>query len=216
MKIRDLTTPLHEAPLPPDWEKSTYSPQTSFKKQLAYTMDRAAKLGTGSGRVAFTIQYEGRPTVLKIAKNQKGLAQNEFEAQMFSDYYASGIGITIPMIDYDEENEPPRWIHTEKANKVKPTQFAKHFGVSHNEISRVLQYATGQLSNSPMYGNYQANYGQVLKDNENLQNLVELVGNYGLPTGDFPRLANWGEYKGNLVIIDIGLSQDVLKQYYGG
>lgn len=211
MKIRDLTTPLHEAPLPPDWDKSTYSPQTSFKKQLAYAMARAAKVGAGSGRVAFTIQYEGRPTVLKIAKNKKGLAQNEYEAQTLSEYMIKDTGLFIPLIDYDEEHEPPLWLHTEKAEKMKPTQFKKFFGVDHNTLDLVLQYGTGNHK----YGSTEG-FDELIQNNENLYELTNIVGNYGMPTGDFSRLANWGIYKGHPVVIDVGLSQDILKQYYGG
>ncbi len=214
MKISDLTTPLHEAPLPPDWDKETFSPRGSFRKQLAYAMDRASKVGTGSGRVAFNIQYEGRPTVLKIAKNQKGLAQNEYEAQTLSEYMIKDTGLFIPMIDYDEENDPPRWIHTELAKKMTPNQFKKFFGISHLELDTLLAYGTGQ-SHLIKWRKYDPDvFDQLIENNETLYDLVNIVGNYGMPFGDFTRLANWGIFQGRPVIIDLGVSQGVWDQYY--
>jgi hypothetical protein len=81
-------------PPPESWDRGVF--HKSFKKQLDYAIERAAKIGTGSSRVVFEIEYEGRPTVLKIAKNAKGLAQNEKEAdyglyRMYPDIEMGGI-----------------------------------------------------------------------------------------------------------------------------
>jgi len=213
MKISEL---LSEAPLPDDWDKSVYKPQTSFAQRIRYAQERAKKMGAGSSRVAFEIEYEGRPTILKIAKNKKGLAQNEFEAQMFSDYYATGLGITIPMIDYDEEHEQPTWIHTEKAEKIAPQSFKRIFGFTPEVLARYVDWATGKLHNR-ITGEEEQLFNEIVNDEDKyelLHSLVDLVGNYGLPMGDFTRAANWGMYKGHPVIIDLGLSQDVYKQHY--
>ena len=111
---------LTEAPLPDDWDKNVYSPNNSFAKQVKYAKERAQKVGSGSSRVAFKIEYQGRPTVLKIAKNRIGLAQNEQESQALRDYYLEDI--TIPMIDYDEAS--PQQIKFEltqsKIDLIKP------------------------------------------------------------------------------------------------
>ena len=72
MKLHEI---LSEAPLPDDWDKSAYKSDKSFASQLRYAQERAKKIGAGSSRVAFEIEHQGRPTVLKIAKNKKGLAQ---------------------------------------------------------------------------------------------------------------------------------------------
>jgi hypothetical protein len=210
MKLHEL---LNEAPLPDDWDKSAYKSDTSFASRLRYAQERAKKIGTGSSRVAFEIEYQGRPTILKIAKNKKGIAQNDYESQMFNDYYVVGMGITIPMIDHDEENEPPTWIHTEKAEKMKPTQFKKFFsGLTPDELITVINYGTGRSNMSSPEETERMQ--EIIENNEDIDSLVDLVGNYGLPVGDFSRLANWGIYNGQPVIIDLGLSSDVMAQHY--
>ena len=210
MKIKEL---LQETPLPADWDKSAYKSNTSFASRLKYAQQRAAKIGTGSSRVAFEIEYEGRPTVLKIAKNKKGIAQNEYEASMLNDYYARDLGIFIPIIDHDEENDPPTWIHTEKAEKMKPAQFKKFFnGMSPDDVFQIVNYGRGAIRLSSPEEEERAS--EIIEDNEYINSLVDLIGNYGLPWQDFTRLANWGVYKNEPVIIDIGLSSEVQSLHY--
>ena len=119
MKANEITT---EAPLPPDWDEKQYQRGSSFKSRLAYALDRAKKIGSGSSRVAVTIEYQGRPTVLKIAKNTRGLGQNGAEASILNDGYARLMGILIPLIDYDKQNPKPTWLHTELAQRASKQQ----------------------------------------------------------------------------------------------
>lgn len=201
---------LLETPLPDDWDKEVFTPKTSFKKKIDYALEKAQKIGVGSSRVAFEVEYENRPTILKIAKNKKGLAQNEFEAQMFNDYYIISLNITIPMIDYDKEHEEPIWLHVEKAEKMKPTQFKKFFGVSHFEIEKYIDHIIGRNH----YPTLDEKIQNLYEENEYFRNLVELIGNYDLPSADLARLANWGVYNNRPVIVDLGLSNDILNTYY--
>lgn len=205
-----------EVPLPDDWDKDVYNPTVSFAQQIRYATERASKVGTGSARVAFNIAYQGRPTVLKIAKNKKGLAQNEHEANTFGDYYVKDLGITIPMIDYDEANDPARWIHTELAQKIKPNQFKQFFGVPHGDIPVVIDQGTGNVK---LKSRHKDEYEEILWNEDNphhnyISALVNLCGNYDIPPGDFGRLANWGLYKSRPVIIDLGLSTEIYKLHY--
>ncbi len=211
MKVSDI---IQETPLPDDWDKSTYKPSVSFAQRVRYAIARAKKIGTGSSRIAFEIEYEGRPTILKIAKNKKGVAQNEYESQMLDDYYVKGLGITIPMIDYDEENDPPLWLHVEKAEKMKPNQFKKFFnGLTPDELIHFVKYMTGKF-NIRVDEETQNRYEEIYENNEAANGLVDLVGNYDIRPADFARLANWGVYQNRPVIIDIGASTQVMNQYY--
>jgi len=100
MKIIEL---INETPLPSDWDSSKFNTSNSFESIVDYALERSKKIGTGSSRIAFEVEYEGRPTILKIAKNKKGLAQNEVESKMLSDGYIEKMELTIPLIDYDTQ-----------------------------------------------------------------------------------------------------------------
>lgn len=213
MKLIDILT---EAPLPDDWDKSKFTSNTPFAQRVRHAEERAKKLGTGSSRIAFEIEYEGRPTVLKIAKNKKGIAQNDYETQMFSDWFVTGLDITIPMIDHDEENDTPTWLHVEKAEKMKPSQFKQFFdGMGASDMMDCVNYLVGkEPSRYHISDEKKERYNELYEENEYIISLVDLIGNYDISPGDFNYLANWGVYKNQPVIIDIGASTEVMSSHY--
>ena len=215
---------LDEMPLPANWDPSQMRQQgTSYKSRLAYALERAKKLGTGSSRVAMTIDYEGRPTVLKVAKNGKGLAQNSVEADILSDGYASQMGILIPIIDYDTQNREPTWVHTELAQKANEKQLCSLMKCqSLNDLIRAAQAQLNEYRNSQAILNdiidKNSHFGASEQDAdtflEYVNRLSELKSSFDIELADFGRAANWGLYQGRPVIIDVGFNSNVLKQYY--
>lgn len=214
---------LDEMPLPADWDpQQMRQGATTFKSRLVYALERAKKLGTGSSRVATTIEYQGRPTVLKIAKNAKGLAQNSVEADILSDGYASQLGILIPIIDYDEQNREPSWIHTEIAQKANEKQLCSLLKCPN--LSFLVNFATSITGKKRFLGLPQG-YIDKLKESgmsdddvdtctDYANTLADLNSNFDIELGDFARAANWGLYNGKPVIVDVGFNSNVLNQYY--
>lgn len=213
---------IDEMPLPADWDPASMKQQgTTFKSRLAYALERAKKLGTGSSRVATIIEYQGRPTVLKIAKNQKGLAQNSVEADILSDGYASQIGIMIPIIDYDEQNREPTWIHTELATKANEKQLCNLMKCE--SLIEMVRFANtiagkyrGQTAQS--FINNMINDGRLERDidimTEYANKLADLANSFDVELADFGRPANWGIYNGQPVVVDVGFNSNVMNQYY--
>jgi len=209
MKISDLTKPISETPLPDEWDKKMFSPQTSFARMVAYAKERAKQVGRGSSRVAFVIDYQGRPTILKVAVNSKGIKQNQEETQLLDDYYIENLGITIPMIDHDEDNgDRITWIHTEFAEKITQKQLEKFFGgIDMFRVTAYLDSQTGKSRN--MYGDIP----EEIVENEYFQKLQDLIISFDLPAEDLARKANWGIYQGEPVIIDLGYTDATAKLY---
>lgn len=227
MQLNELFNPveeevLDEMPLPADWDPSQMQQQgTSFKSRLAYALERAKKVGTGSSRVAMNIEYEGRPTVLKVAKNAKGLAQNSVEADILSDGYASQLGIMIPIIDYDEQNRDPSWIHTEMATKANEKQLCNLMKCeSLIELVRFANTIAGKYRTSTTQGfiDNMINDGRLERDIEVMTDyankLAELANSFDVELADFGRAANWGIFNGQPVVIDVGYNSNVMNQYY--
>ena len=71
-----------EMAVPIDWDPKHFQHGKSFKARLQYALERAKKIGAGSSRIATVIEDGGRPTVLKIAKNRRGLLQNNAEVSI--------------------------------------------------------------------------------------------------------------------------------------
>ena len=213
---------LDEMPLPADWDPAAMGQGTSFKARLAYALERAKKLGTGSSRVAMTIEYEGRQTVLKVAKNAKGLAQNSVEADILSDGYANQLGILIPIIDYDEQHREPHWIHTEVAQKATDKQLCAIMKCENlSQLVNMAWAITGKKRYVGTYQTYIDNFqkkGYSEDDIETVSHYANLLADlhmqFDVELGDFTRKANWGLYHGKPVIVDVGFNSNVMNQYY--
>lgn len=211
MKRKSFLQFLSETPLPDDWDAAIYSERVPFAQRIKYAKAKAKQLGVGSSRVAFEIPYEGRKTVLKIAKNPKGMAQNEEEVSALKDWYLKPLGITIPLVDYDQTSDRPTWLQTEFATKAKDSDFKKATGATlYNFIVFcVRQSGREHGSNNPK------DYGIIDPENELVQNVTDYVGNYNHhPWVELTTLKNWGIYQGRPVIIDIGLTNDIWKDHY--
>lgn len=208
MRLRDAFL-LESPPLPNDWDDAIFDQRVPFAQRVRYATERAEKVGKGSSRVAFVIPYQGRKTVLKIALNRKGEAQNEEEGRLLDDRYMQSTGMVIPLIDYDERNSRPTWIHTEFAMKITQKQLERYFGgVPMYTITTELDRMTGRSRHGQPGG-----LSPDIYDNEYYQSLADIVGNFGIPAGDFARKANWGLYKGEPVIIDLGYTDNTAYLY---
>jgi len=221
MKLNELF--LMEAPLPPDWDKSVFDERVPFARRVRYAQERADKVGTGSSRIAFVIPYQGRKTVLKVSKSRKGAAQNNLEADILSDGYHGRRGITIPIIDYDERNPMPTWIHTEFAEKIRSTnqleQMINRFTpVTYSAkftMDNIQFYLEEMKTGRPGYfGRPNDEQREALQENVFIERLTELVMDFDLAVGDLVRKANWGIYKGNPVLIDLGASNEIIQTFY--
>lgn len=212
MRIHEL---ILETPLPSDWDKEVYKPNTSYKKRIEYAVARAQKMGKGSARTAFEIEYEGRPTILKVAHNSKGMAQNAEEAKILDDYNVSSI--VIPMIDYDNANPQPTWIHLEKAEKATEKQLCKllktpkleylityaSYSIQGTDVEKLDQYIRKFIPEQDM----ETFYGYV-------DALMELHVNFNVNLGDLNGTSNWGIFHGEPKVIDVGYTEDVAKTYW--
>ena len=209
-------------PLPDDWDKNVYSAgnKGGFKARIEYAKQKAQRIGGGSSRVAFIIDYQGRKTVLKIAKNNKGLAQNEQEVNMLHTAEMLGASgtVTVPMIDYDEEGNQPSWLHVEYARKLKSEkEFADLTGFNMYDL---IAYSASVSHNRSFPSAHNKEFSpswveDIWEDEDSFAyEFVSFVGNTELHLPDLTRPANWGVYKNNPVIIDLGLSDDVYQTHY--
>ena len=217
------TAPISEAPLPPDWDEQAMVARkgTTIKSRLDYALERAHRLGAGSSRVAMIIPYQGRETVLKVAKNRKGLAQNAEEVSILNDGYFSQQGILIPLIDYAEGPEVT-WLQTEMAWPIATNAtLTKLLGA---DIRVVLDYVDtydGKFRRSRATNVDQWRetlLKEVLPGRED--DFIELAEKlYDLKTGssldliDCVQVENWGFYQGRAVISDAGFAGSVIPMY---
>lgn len=220
MKINDI---INEAPLPDDWEPQGLGADQSFYNRIEYATERAKQIGSGSARVAFIIPYQGRDTVLKVAKNNKGLAQNNSEVSLMSDGVIVQSGFVIPIIDFDDEHDQPHWIQTEKADPVSKSQLVQLLGATRiSDIISLANFYARDFSKEYMnQGEFRSMQRLSSIPDEKIEHAMRLAQffsdlktSYDVELGDLTCAGNWGLWKGKPVIIDLGLTYAVYQNYY--
>ena len=113
----------------------------SFAARKRYAEENLRRIAQGSGRIVFEL---GSDKVLKLAKNQKGVAQNEVEINMgMHDYYAKD---TVTEV-FEADEEKNLWLIAERAKKLTPTRFFQLTGVRIQEMQQWLGHM--YRSNNP-------------------------------------------------------------------
>ena len=221
-----IESTVDEMALPADWDPAALGHDKTFKSRLEYALQRAPRLGGGSSRVAFVIPDQGRETVLKIAKNNKGLAQNQAEADILDDGYLGRLDIVIPLVDYEKTNREPVWIQTEKANKVSQQKLAKllHAGgrwpmtnflyAVENKLGRRQKYMSSLDDITQDMINTGSSEQNIEIFMDYVDQVADLCSSSSLLAADFGTASNWGEYQGRPVIIDLGFTESVYQMYW--
>jgi hypothetical protein len=194
---------------PAAWNKEEFEKIRSFAGKLKYANERLTKLATGSGRAVFKIDEQ---KVLKIAKNKKGLAQNSVEGEAFIQNF-SIVAKTFDVGDYLDNG--PFWVEMELAKKVGKPRFKQLNGISVEDTERYLTKFFGKARSWAGMGDEEA---EAYHENEFIQEMMNLVGNYDMSTGDFGRTSTYGEVMRDgvpkIVLVDFGLTNQVWDDYY--
>lgn len=183
----------------------------SFNARFKYCTQHLGKhIGKGSSRVTFQIDDE---KVLKLAWNEKGIAQNDEEERA----YGNDI---FPKVFQSDING--KWLISEFVLPAKQQDFKHCLGLSFNEFVSFI-YSCGayrfNLKKFKWFAMKEDKYIELLETNEYLADFDDYIGNYGeFVIGDMTRLTNYGLTKRNgepvIVLLDSGLTEDVWNNFY--
>ena len=183
----------------------------SFAGKIKYADQNLQRIGSGSGRVVYDIDGE---KVFKIAKNTKGVAQNEAEesAARYKDY--DDILTNV----YESANDDS-WIIAEKAKKVNEKRIKELTGIlSLNDLHMYLRNFDSQNHGGRKIFGLDANIEDELNNNEFVQRLINFSTDYSQHTGDYGRPSTYGEVmregSPSIVLTDYGLNDEVYDTYY--
>lgn len=208
---------LNEAAMP-QFNLQTLSSIKSFAGRLKYCKQMLGpSFGSGSSRIIFEIDDE---KVLKLAKNKKGVAQNEFEEQ--TSRYGS---MVVHVFDCDDNY---MWLVEENCVPAKEEDFERLIGLPFETYCDLIRF---------YYNRYCRNGRQTYlftmttdeadalvdrlyneDDDGFVPRIFNLMGDYQLPFGDLTRISTYGmvmrDGSPELVVIDSGLSEEILNTYY--
>lgn len=181
----------------------------TFKEKIAYCKEMLGNpIGNGSSRTVFQISDE---KVLKLAKNAKGIAQNETEAEPGKRLYN-----VFPKIFYVDDNYS--FIISEYVLPCKKEDFKHVLGISFDEFIDFLKYTYNLYSFKKIPNRMSTKRYRELLNNDNLSDICTYISDYHAPIGDFTVLGNLGltirDGKTRIVFLDDGINENVWKLYY--
>lgn len=187
----------------------------TFNSKIKYCKQMLGKpIGKGSSRMVFQIDDE---TVLKLAINNKGIAQNEQEGQ--KDWYLDMLGVTPKVYhDYNKEGDYT-FIVSEYVLPAKAQDFKECLGVDFKTFASFIAASYNQYARYKTYGAMNDEmFSEYLENSEELNAFNDYMINYQVPCGDIMRLANLGMVQRNgephIVILDSGLTDDIYDNFY--
>lgn len=202
-----------EEEYPPSWNIDEFKKLKSFNERIKYCEKNLQKISSGSSRIVYKVDDT---KVLKLAKNKKGLAQNEVEVGFSKDYMWDGIVAQI--FDYDQND---LWAEMELARKVSPKKFHEIVGFSFGQYCNAILYHAEEQKPQSKYSKIQTKpekYQEMWDDNEFMYSIFDIIGSYDFPAGDLCKLNSYGLVNRNgqdeIVLIDYGLTNDVYDSYY--
>lgn len=202
-----------EEEYPESWNVEDFKKIKSFAGRVKYCEEKLQRISSGSSRIVYKIDDE---KVLKLAKNQKGIAQNKTEIGFSNDYM--WVGLVAEIFEYDENG---LWVEMELAKKLSPKQFKSIVGISFEEYCKGLKYYEFEReseSNRRYYSLSKPEKYDEMWENEYTNEILQLIGSFELPVGDLCRTNTYGIVKRDgedtIVIIDYGLSNEVYDSYY--
>lgn len=202
-----------EEEYPPTWNIDEFKKLNSFNKRIQYCERNLQKISSGSSRIVYKIDDT---KVLKLAKNKKGMGQNEVEVGFSKDYLWDGIVAKI--FDYDQND---LWVEMELARKVSPKKFYEIVGFPFEQYCNAILYHEDEQKPQSKYRIKRSkpeNYDKMWDDNEFMYSIFDIIGSYDFPAGDLCKLSSYGLVNRNgqdeIVLIDYGLTNDVYDSYY--
>jgi len=219
----ELIESLMDEDYPSSFDREKFKNLRSFAERVRYCEEHLKRISAGSSRIAYVID---NTKVLKLAKNKKGLAQNQTEIQWGKDYYFDSI-----LAHTFDDDENGLWVEMELARKATKANFKQILGYTLEDLSVFVKYM--YFYNVKINKQLADTYRRMLDnadDEGNLYNLdffsedafattlVDFMNATDAPQGDLCKYSSFGVVKrdnhDSIVLIDFGLTGEVYGSYY--
>lgn len=158
-------------------------------------------LSSGSSRIVYLTPGK---TIIKLAKNDKGLAQNKAEANP-----AMKSKFLNPIISSAKNRS---WIETHYLDKITEKEFQEMTGLEFEDFGNAIRYGLKEVSGNSDKEKPE-NFEKVSKS-DIYKELQDIGKKFKLMPGDLARISSWGTKDGRPVLIDAGLTKDVFADFY--
>lgn len=171
---------------------------TSFSGRIKFCDNNFSKIKAGSSRIA----YDYAPgLIIKLAKNEKGLEQNRTEADYFIQQHYKDIVANVKDSDPNDY-----WMVVEKVERISPNKFKSLTQINFDDFCMFIK--------SKFHPKENIKVNIDLNDNEFVGEVMDLIANFNLLTGDITKISSWGDANGRAVLSDYGLTEDTYNRFY--
>lgn len=170
----------------------------------AYAMNFLDLLGQGSSRIVFALTSR---KALKLAKNQKGIGQNEAEISVYTD--PASTDSVSKIHDADSSN---RWIISDM---VRPLDSENEFEQLTGTPWKIFEEDLISVISSSARKSGKASLGKDASEfTKKIYQMAE-KGKQKLKVGDLIELDHWGKTPdGRVVLLDSGFTEEVAEKHY--
>jgi hypothetical protein len=173
----------------------------TYAARKKYAEENLEHLSSGSSRIVYLTKEK---TVIKLAKNDRGVAQNEVESnpKMKSKYLN-------PIISSAQNNA---WLETHFLEKITEKEFEEMTKLNFKDFAEALSYGLRNLSSNNDKEKPEG-FDKVSKS-DIYKEVKEISEKFKLLPGDIGRISSWGTKDGKPVLIDAGLTRKVFDEFY--
>jgi uncharacterized protein YpmB len=173
----------------------------TFAARKKYAEKNLEHLSSGSSRIVYLTKDH---TIVKLAKNDKGVAQNEAEAnpKMKGKFLNKVLGCA----------DNHAWIEVCYLEKITEKEFEEMTDIKFDDFGEAIRYGLRKISSNKDLEKPN-NFDEVSKS-ALYKEVQEVAEEFKLLPGDIARISSWGEKDGHPVLIDAGLTRDIYDEYY--
>lgn len=219
MKLIDIYRTINESEVigedyPASWNIQEFAKLRTYAERVRYCEQHLTKIKAGSGRIVYKIDDE---KVLKLAKNPKGVAQNEKEIEWGADYYHSSV-----LAQTFEAHEKGLWVEMELARPCTKALFKQINGYSFDDYCTSIRYFYFTTIRPSRYMSpskvEDESVREMIYEDPFYSTMTELMHNADMPVGDLERLSSYGvvsrDGHDTVVVVDYGLDNEIFSTHY--
>jgi len=173
----------------------------TYNARKQYAEKNLTHLSSGSSRIVYLTPGK---TIVKVAKNDKGIAQNKAEAnpEMKSKFLNEILGHATNYA----------WIETCYLDKITTKQFEEMTGIPFSDFDEAIRFGLKNVSDNKDLTKPK-NFDRV-SDSEVYKEMKRVGERFKLMPGDIARISSWGTKDDRPILIDAGLTAQVFADFY--
>jgi hypothetical protein len=172
----------------------------TYQARKKYAEKNLKHLSSGSSRIVFLTKKD---TVIKLAKNDKGIAQNKAESNLKGESKFVN-KVLSHASDYS-------WIESQFLKKITEKQFQKMTGMDFDDFGECIRYALKSISGSKKE---KPDSYKEISENPLFKELKDIAKKNHLLGGDIARISSFKTNGSYPILVDSGLTKKIFDKYY--